>query len=180
MPDPNPPYHPHFSARPASSAAIDRAQAAIGGAAPRAGHTSIDLRAKGALTWQTGTGRSRADGLVPFYFYSVNVYFRLTVYVVRSTLYQAAEPYADDAPMRHKVDEHIINPLRMMYGFRDQVVTALNAVRLPTEDAPQWLRPNQVGAMESGYVRRVSEVIKNHRNRLLPRELSERPSTVSR
>src|SRR4051794_20343672 len=131
MASPNPPYFVHFSVDPASSATIDHSQSAPGGAAHRAGRTSIDFRGKGGLTWQPETGTPRADGIVPFWFRSVNVYFRLTDYIVRITSDYAAGTCAYDATMRHEVDEHIVKPTRIMYGFRDQVVTALNAVRLP-------------------------------------------------
>ena len=152
---PNAPYFVHFSADPAASARIDHSQSAPGGAVHRAGRTSIDFRGKGGLTWQPETGARRADGLVPFYFRSVNVYFRLTDYVVRITSDYAAGSCSFNATMRQEVDEHIVNPTRIMCGFRDQVVAALNAVRLPTEHAPQWLRADQADAVEAGYIRQV-------------------------
>ena len=163
---PNAPYFVHFSADPVGSARIDHSQSAPGGAVHRAGRTSIDFRGKGGLTWQPETGARRADGLVPFYFRSVNVYFRLTDYVVRITSDYAAGSCSFNATMRHEVDEHIVNPTRIMYGFRDQVVAALNAVRLPTENAPQWLRADQADAVEAGYIRQVGTVIQNYRNQV--------------
>jgi hypothetical protein len=166
MPNPNPPYYVQFSADPVSSATIDHSQAAPGGAAHRAGHTSIQLSGRGGLTWQPETGRPRADGLVPFYFRSVNVYFRLTDYVVQITSDYAVGSCTYDATMRHEIDEHIVNPTRVMYGFRDQVVTALNAVRLPTQNMPRWVAANQVDATEAEYIRQVGAVIQTYRNRI--------------
>ena len=52
MANPNPPYFVQFSAEPASSAQIDHSQAAPGGATHRAGHTAINFRGRGGLTWQ--------------------------------------------------------------------------------------------------------------------------------
>lgn len=167
MTNPIPPYFVHFSADPVSSATIDHSQAAPGGAAHRAGHTSIALRGRGGLTWQPETGPVRADGLVPFSFRSVNVYFRLTDYVVGITSDYPAGSCAYNATMRHELNEHIVNPIRIMYGFRDRVVTALNAVRLPTAIAPQWVPPNQVSAVENGHIRRVGQVIQSYRNQIL-------------
>ena len=166
MPNPNAPYFVHFSAEPASSATTDQSQSAPGGGAHRAGHTSIDFPGRGGLTWQPETGAPRADGLVPFHFRSVNVYFRLAAHVVRIMADYAAGSSSFNATMRHDVDEHIVNPTRLMHGFRDQVVVALNAVRLPTQNAPQWLHPNQVDAVESGYIRQVGGVIQNYRNQV--------------
>ena len=117
----------------------------------------------------------------------MNVYFRLTDYVVRITSDYAAGSCSFNATMRHEVDEHIVNPTRIMYGFRDQVVAALNAVRLPTQNAPQWLRADQADAVEAGYIRQVGAVIQNYRNQVsagapasqgrvrFPGELSARP-----
>jgi hypothetical protein len=166
MANPNPPYFVHFSADPASSASIDHSQSAPGGAAHRAGHTSIHFRGRGGLTWAPETGRARGDGMVPFYFRSVNVFFRLTDYVVQISSDYPAGSCAYEATMRHEVEEHIVNPTRIMYGFRDQVVAALNAVRLPTQTAPRWLRPDQVDAVEAEYIRQVGRVIQDYRNRV--------------
>jgi hypothetical protein len=166
MPNPDPPYFVHFSADPASSATIDHSQAAPGGSVHRAGHTSISFRGKGGLTWQPETGAPRPDGRVAFHFRSVNVYFRLTDYVVAITSDYAADTCTYDATMRHEVDEHILNPIRIMYGFRDAVVTALNAVRLPTRAMPQWIVPNQVQAVEEGYIRQVGRVVQTYRNQV--------------
>jgi hypothetical protein len=124
------------------------------------------LPGRGALTWKPETGSPRADGLVPFYFRSVNVYFRLTDYVVRITSDYAAGSCAFNATLRHEVVELMLNPTRMMYGFRDQVVAALNAVRLPTQNTPQWLRPNEVDAVESRYIQQVGDVIRTYRSRV--------------
>jgi len=166
MSNPNRPYFVHFSADPVSSATIDHTQAAPGGGAHRAGHTSIALRGRGGLTWQPETGTPRADGLVPFYFRSVNVYFRLADYVVGITSDYPSGSCTYNATMRHEVNEHIVNPIRIMYGFRDRFVTALNAVRVPTETAPQWVHPNQVSAVENGYIRQVGRVIQSYRNQV--------------
>jgi hypothetical protein len=166
MPAPNAPYFVHFSADPVSSARVDHSQSAPGGAVHRAGRTSIDFPGRGGLTWQPETGAPRADGLVPFYFHSVNVYFRLAGYVVRTMADYAVRSSSFNATMRHEVNEHIVNPTRLMCGFRDQVVVALNAARLPTQNAPQWLHPNQVDAVESEYIRQVGGVIQNFRKQV--------------
>jgi hypothetical protein len=164
--NPNPPYFVHFSASPVSSATIDQSQSAPGGGAHLAGHTSISFRGRGGLTWRRESGQPRADGLVPFYFRSVNVYFRLTDYVVSISSGYAAGSCTFNATMRHEVDEHILNPTRIMYGFRDQVVTALNGVSLPTQSAPRWLRPDQVAAEEAAYIGQVGRVIQDYRSRV--------------
>ena len=166
MPIPNPPYFVHFSADPASSATVDHSQSAPGGVAQRAGYTSISFRGQGALTWAPETGAPRTDGMVPFYFLSVNVYFRLTDYVIQITSDYALASCTYNATMRHEVDEHIVNPTRIMFGFRDQVVAALNQVRLPTRNAPDWVRPDQVDATEAGYISQVGAVIRTYRQRV--------------
>src|SRR3989442_4964022 len=166
MANPNPPYFVHFSADAVSSARIDHSQRAPGGLAHRAGHTSINFRGKGGLTWHTETGRPRADGLLPFWFRSVNVYFRLTDFVVQISSDYAEGSCAYNATMRHEVNEHILTPTRVMYGFRDRVVNSLNAIALPTAMAPRWVRPNQADVVEKEYIQRVGRVVQDFRTQV--------------
>ena len=166
MPNPNPPYYVSFSADPVRSATIDHSQSAPGGVATRAGHTSISFSGKGGLTWAPETGTPRTDGMVPFYFLSVNVFFRLTDFAIQISSDYAQGSCAFNATMRHEVDEHILNPTSIMFGFRDQVIAALNRVRLPTRNAPDWVRPDQVDATEAGYISQVGAVIRTYRQRV--------------
>lgn len=167
MANPNPPYFVHFSADPVSSAQIDHSQPAPGGAAHRAGLTSIQLKGRGGLTWQSETGRPRPDGMVPFYFRSMNVYFRLTDYVIQITSSYPEGSCTYNATLRHEVNEHIVNPTGVMYGFRDQLVQALNNIRLPVATAPRWVRADQVNDVEAEYVRQVGRVVQDFRQRIL-------------
>lgn len=166
MSNPNAPYFIHFLADPASSAQIDRSQAAPGGGSHRAGLTSIHFRGRGALTWQPETGRPRPDGMVPFFFRSVNIYFRLTDYIIRITSAYGMGSCTYNATLRHEIDEHIVNSTRIMYSFREPVIQALNAVRLPTQAAPRWLHPGQTSAAEAEYIRQVGRVVQHVRNRV--------------
>ncbi len=163
---PRSPYFVEFSADPASLARIDHSQSAPGGLAHRAGHTSINFRGKGALTWQPETGVTRVDGSMPFWFRSVNVYFRLTDYVVQISSDYAERSCAYGATLRHEVSEHITNPTRVMYGFRDQVVIALNAIGLPTVTDPRLILAGQVNTVEDEYIRRVGRVVQDFRTRV--------------
>jgi hypothetical protein len=166
MAHPSPPYFVHFLADPASSARLDHSQAAPGGSSHLAGHTSIQFSGKGALTWQPESGRPRPDGTVPFFFRSVNVFFRLTDYIVQITSAYGVGSCAYNATREHELAEHILNPTRIMYGFRDQVIQALNTIRLPTQTAPRWLLPNQAQAVEAEYIRQVGHIIKHFRSRI--------------
>jgi len=166
MANPTPPYFVHFLADPASSARLDRTQTAPGGSSRNAGFTSVSFRGRGGLTWQPETGTPRSDGMVPFFFRSVNVFFRLTDYVIQINSAYHPGTCVDRATLRHEVDEHIVNPTRIMYGFRDPLIQALNAIRLPTEAAPRWLRPDQVDAAEAEYIRQVGRVVQQIRSRV--------------
>jgi hypothetical protein len=166
MANPNAPYFVHFSADPVSSARVDHSLSAPGGLSHQAGHTSINFRGKGGLTWHSETGRARVDGSIPFSFRSVNVYFRLTDFVVQISSDYAERSCTYNATLRHEVDEHILNPTRVMYSFRDQVVTALNAITLPTIITPRWIRPDQVEMVEREYIQRVGRVVQDFRQRV--------------
>ncbi len=165
MANPVPPYFVEFSADSASSARIDQSQAAPGGAVDRAGHTTIQSR--GSLTWKTETGPPRSDGLVPFSFRSMKVLFRLSDYVVQITSSYRPGSCTYNATMRHEVNEHIVNPTRLLFGFRDQVVQALNKLPLPIATAPRWVRADQAAAVEAEYVKQVGGVVKDFRNKIL-------------
>lgn len=166
MANPNRPYFVHFSADPVSSARIDHSQSAPGGVAHRAGHTSINFRGKGGLTWQPETGAARGDGSLPFWFRSVNVYFRLTDYIVQISSDYPKGSCAYSATLRHELKEHIVNPTQVMYSFRDQVVNALNAVVLPIAEAPRWIRRTEAQIVEKEYIQRVGRVVQNFRTRI--------------
>jgi hypothetical protein len=166
MANPNPPYFVHFSADAAASAQIDHSRSAPGGLSHGAGHTSINFRGRGGLTWQSEQGTPRADGLSPFSFRSVNVYFRLTDFVVQISSDYAERSCAYTATMRHEVNEHIINPTRVMFGFRDAVVNALNVIALPTVTAPRWIRLDQAELIEGQYIQRVGRVVQDFRTRV--------------
>lgn len=166
MANPNPPYFVHFLADPVSSARIDHSRAAPGGNTHSAGHTSINFRGRGALTWRPETGQRRPDGTVPFFFRSVNIYFRLTDYIVQITSAYSEDSCTYNATLRHEIDEHIVNPTRIMYSFRDPFIQTLNTVRVPTQAAPRLLRPGQVDAVEAEYIRQVGRVVQTFRTRV--------------
>jgi hypothetical protein len=175
MADPKAPYFVHFSADPASSARIDHSQAILGGDPTKVGLTAIDFLAgnigspggRGGLTWQKVTGSPRVDGSIPFWFSSVNVYFRLTDYVVQITSDYAERSCVYNATFRHEVNEHILTPTRIMYSFRDPFVMALNALPpLPTKAAPRWIQPNKVAIFERGYINLVGGVVTDFRRKV--------------
>jgi hypothetical protein len=161
---PNPPYFVSFSADAASSAKIDHSQLLAGGSG--AGHTAINFEGKGALTVQPEIGATRPDGRAPFYFRSINVYFRLTDYLIQITSDYPEGSCRYDATMRHEVSEHILKPIGIMNSFRDQVVTALNAIRAPSQNNPDWIRPADMDATRSGYVDQVKNVVRLYRFRI--------------
>jgi hypothetical protein len=161
----NPPYLLHFTTDAVSSARIEHAQIAPGSPC-RAGQTSIHFRARGAHTWQTETGAPRADGRVPFFFRDVNVYFKLTDYVISIAADQAMDAGSFRSAMRERVTKYVLTPTRVMRSLRDQLAAALKAVVLPTEEAPRWLQPREVAGVEAEYVARVGAVIQAYRSRV--------------
>jgi hypothetical protein len=96
----------------------------------------------------------------------VNVYFRLTDYVITIASDYRVNSCAYDATMRHEVSEHILKPTGIMFEFRDRVIVALNAIRLPTQDAPRWLLPSQIKTIEDDYMSQVGHVVQNFRNQI--------------
>jgi hypothetical protein len=96
----------------------------------------------------------------------VNIYFRLTDYVEQISSDYSEGSCAYNATLRHEMEEHVVNPVRVMYRFRDPLIAALNALPLPTANAPRFVSPAQAQAVESEFIRRVGRIVQDFRNRV--------------
>jgi hypothetical protein len=113
------------------------------------------------------TGPARADGLVPFYFQSINVRFTLTDFIVAISSDFAEGSCAFNATRRHEFESHLYRPIRIFHRFRDTLIERLNNVIVPTETNPRWVRPVEVEgvreALEDQVKAAVHEVYQNLR-----------------
>ncbi|MFN7923145.1 MAG: hypothetical protein U0Q16_23790 [Bryobacteraceae bacterium] len=167
MPEPNPPYYVRFAADAVSSARVDRTQTNPGGAGvDRAGHTHVAFPGAGTMSVATDTGAPRADGMIPFFFRSVNIHFVLTDFEIQITSDYPPGSCAERATMGHEVSEHIVNPTRIMYAFRDPLIAALNAIPLPTERSPRWIPPGQEVQTRESLIAPVRSVVRDFRHQV--------------
>jgi hypothetical protein len=165
MPNPNPPYFVQFSADPQSSATIDHSQKEPGGP-NRAGHTSIRFPKPGSLNAKSDVGTTRSDGKVPFFFRSVNIHFRLIDYVVEISSDYAEGSCAYDATRKHEFDEHVLHPTQILFRYRDQLIVALNSIRLPTLSAPRFIAPSQAQQTEDEVLKPVRRLVDYYQQRI--------------
>jgi len=105
-----------------------------GGAANRAGYTSVTSKARLTLAWDDGP--AGADGRLPIFAQSVNVYFRLTDFLVAITSDFVARSCAYQVTLRHKLEAHIYDPIYLFHSSRDVLIRRLNAIVVPTREAP--------------------------------------------
>ena len=136
MAEPRRPYYVWFS-HDAMPQHIDHSRSQpgpMGGTANRAGYTSVTSRARMTIAWSdepVATG-----GLIPFYARSVNVYFRLTDFLVAISADFAARSCAYRVTRAHELSAHISDPIRIFHSYRDVLIRRLNAIVVPTQEAP--------------------------------------------
>lgn len=136
MAEPRRPYYVWFS-NDQLPQQIDHSQSRPGppgGTANRAGFTSVTSRARMTIAWSDEP--VAPGGLTPFYARSVNVYFRLTDFLVAISADFAARSCAYRVTRAHELSAHISDPIRIFHSYRDVLIRRLNAIVVPTHEAP--------------------------------------------
>lgn len=142
-----------------------------GGAANRAGHTSVTSRARLTIAWDDGP--VGADGRFPLFAQSANVYFRLTDFLISITSDLAAGSCAYQATLRHELDAHIYDPIRIFHSYRDVLIRRLGAIIVPTRAAPLVVAStSEAASRQEELERRIVGVIGQTR-RELARDLEQ-------
>lgn len=163
--EPHPPYFVMFAADriPERIDQSSRAPGPGGAAANRAGYTTVKFNGKGALSFAPELGPARGDGMVPFYFLSVNIYFRLTDFAVKVSSDYPVGSCAYNVTVQHELDAHIRAPIRIMYSYRDPLVLKLNSIPSPTRLLPRWIRPSDADSVQKSYQDQVYRVVADFR-----------------
>jgi hypothetical protein len=127
--------------------------------ANRAGYARVRLQKRMTISWDTGT--PAADGRLPLYAQSVNVFYRLDpleVYV--SSNYTVGScPYR--VTLAHE-RSHIEAFARIFHEGRDTLVRDLNAVHVPTRNMPTFVAPADVSAFQDALGVQLGDVIRAH------------------
>jgi hypothetical protein len=163
MAEPNAPYYVSFStdAIPTTVDHTSSNPGPAGSSANRAGFTSIRVSAEGGPRFARYTGAARADGLVPFYYQSINVLFSLKDFIVKISSDYPVNSCAYNATNRHEFDAHLYRPIRIFLSYRDIVIGALNGISVPTQPHPRWVRPTEVTALQENFEQQVNEAVSN-------------------
>ena len=136
MTEPRPPFYVSFS-HDRIPQTVDHSRAnpgPPGGAANRAGHTSI--RPKGRLSFAWDQSPVGPDGRIPIFAQWINVYFWLTDFAVAISSDFTERSCAYQTTLRHELQAHIYAPIRIFHSYRDILIQRLNAIVAPTRTAP--------------------------------------------
>ena len=136
MTDVRAPYYVSFVSEKVPTT-IDHSQSSPGpstGSADRAGRTKITAKPRVEIFWDNlPVG---ADGKLPLFVRSANIFFFLRDFVVAISSDYAVGSCAYNATLEHEIQAHIISARRVFFTFRYILVQKLNAIPLPTETAP--------------------------------------------
>jgi hypothetical protein len=124
-----------------------------GATANRAGFTSVTSRARLTAAWDNGP--MGADGRFPFFALSINVYFRLTDFLIAISSDFVAHSCAYQVTLRHELDAHIYDPIRIFHTYRDVLIRRLNVINVPTREAPFRVASNAEAATRQEEVERL-------------------------
>lgn len=143
----------------------------------RAGYTSFKQRARVEFVWDNGQPRN--DGMVPFFARSVDVRFRLDDFIVAVSSDYPAGSCAFSATRKHEFESHIYRPIKTFNSYRETLVTRLNTIKMPTEQAPIWLRPEAIANRQEQLEGQVAQVVGSLKQQLVQALRADRESQDS-
>jgi hypothetical protein len=159
--------------------APDHSQSAPGPArtgADRAGYTRVEVQKRASFFRDNGP--ARADGLVPFFFRSGNIFFWLDpIEIAVSSDYPVGScPYR--VTWQHELS-HAHAYAEIFHSFRDVLVKRLNRIELPTESSPQWVDPAVITVVGAQLERPVVDAVKQLNREMLDAMKADRAAKDS-
>jgi len=136
-----------------------------GRSANLAGYTSIKSKARLTIAWDDGS--TGADGRVPIFARSVNIYFWLTDFLIAISSNFAAHSCAYQATHRHEQEAHIYDPIRIFHSFRDILIRRINVIAVPTREVPLRVASSQIESRQEEVERQIIHAISLTRRELL-------------
>jgi hypothetical protein len=134
------------------------------GKANRAGYTSVTSKPRLTIAWDDAP--MGADGRIPIFFRSVNVYFRLTDFLVSISSDFAVRSCAYQVTRQHELAAHIYDPIRIFHSYREVMIQRLNVIAAPTREAPLRVASSQVAFRREGVERQIVDAIGQTRREL--------------
>jgi hypothetical protein len=167
MPQPKKPFYISFT-HDNIPQRVDHSRSQLGpsgATANRAGHTTIQSRARLTAAWDDGpTG---VDGRVPIFARSINVYFQLADFLIAISSDFAVQSCAYRETRRHELEAHVYDPIRIFYSYRDVLVLRLNAIVVPTKEAPLRVASGEMAARKAEVEGLIVNTIGQTRRELL-------------
>jgi len=114
-----------------------------------------------------------ADGRFPIFAQSVNVYFRLTDFLLAITSDFVARSCAYQVTLRHELEAHIYDPIYIFHSYRDVLIQRLNAIVVPTREAPLRVASSSEAASRQADVERQVVNVIGQTRRELVRDLQQ-------
>lgn len=102
------------------------------------------------------------------YLLSFNVFFRLTDFLIGISSDFTARSCAYRATLRHELDAHIYDPIRIFHSYRDILVGRLNAIAVPTRQSALHVASVADGESRKAQIEeRIKRVVGDTRRELL-------------
>lgn len=142
----------------------DHSLSSSGAGANRAGITRVHVAKRMTIAWDNGP--ARADGKLPFFAQSVNIFFRLDpIEVFVSEDYDEGScPYR--VTLQHE-QSHVEAFARIFHSYRQRLIQQLNAISVPTESAPELVLPAEISALQNSIAAGIVEVIRTTASQLV-------------
>lgn len=173
----NSPFYVSFThdPPPATPDHSRRSPGPTGDGADRAGHTLARLSKRMTIRWDTGD--PGADGRLPMFAQSVNVFYTLRLSVGVSSDYAVGScPYR--VTLAHE-KSHAIAFIRISRESRDALISELGTVDVPTRNRPAFVAPDEAGARQEEIGRALSRVVLEHSRQVVRTMTTDRESRDS-
>ncbi len=134
-----------------------------GATANRAGYTRVRIQKRMSIVW--GNGSRQADGRVPLFARSVNVFYRLDPI----ELYVSSQYAEDGCPYRVTLAHersHLRDFLRIFHSGRAALLEVFSGVVVPTASAPRLVQPDDIGDVQDEIGVALATVIRTHSTQL--------------
>jgi len=105
----------------------------------RAGYTSFRQNARFVAVWDDGP--ISANGLIPIFARSFNIYFRLSDFLIEISSHYHVTSCAYQATLRHELEAHVFDPISIFHSYRNILIRRLNIIDVPTMESPLLVSP---------------------------------------
>ena len=102
--------------------------------ASRAGYTSIKSKPRLKIQWENIYASNGKP--IAIYLKSVVIFFHLYDFLIAVSSGYPKESCPYKVTLRHELDAHIYDPIRIFHSYRNILIKRLNAISVPTKSIP--------------------------------------------